>query len=232
MKRLFLFSLVVAAAALSAQHALDWPELSLRRIEIDRGLDPETVEQIRTVASDLHGSLLKLNLASVRSRLEQLPNVRSSTVSRKYPDRLVIDVERHEPLARWAPGGLVNIQGEIYTGSAFDWLPIFDGPSSRLSEMSGYYFYARSILGGLPENQSLVQLRVSARGEWQVFLNNGWVLNLGSRNIHARLKRFVEQYRQIVAHFDEVKYVDLRYPNGMAVMGERAPENEKEESLL
>jgi len=227
--RLFLIAAAASAGAL-CWHLADWRGIELREIRLSDGLDAATVKEVRAATSGLGGSILKIDLEDVKRRVESIPAVRAAEVRRSLPDRLDVDVEIRRPLARWAPGGLVDIHGEIYSGTPKDWLPIFDGSSSRLAEMAEYYFFARNILGSLPAGMGVVQLHLSDAGEWRAFLNNGWVLKLGSRDIHSRLKRFVDAHAGIAGRFAEVAYVDLRYPSGLAVKGEGAAteSNQKE----
>lgn len=214
-------------AALGAQ-ALS--SLELREIRVGRGASLVTKEDVLAAAGGLGDSLLGMDIGELRARLAALPNVRAATVRRELPDRLVVDVEGHQPLARWAHGGLVNIQGEIYPGAHRDWLPIFDGPSSRLVEMTEYHSYVTARLAEHGRGLAPVQLHLSELGEWRLFLDNGWVLNLGSRDIHARIRRFVGNHEAIASRLDNIGHLDLRYPNGIAVRGEIARTHTEKES--
>lgn len=219
-----------AALALAALGAHVLASLELREIRVGKGSALVTPDDVRAVTRDLGTAMIGLDLAEVRARVEAFPNVRSATVRRAFPGRLLIDVEGHQPLARWAHGGLVNIQGEIYPGVHRQWLPIFDGPGSRLVEMTEYLSYVRARLGEHGQGLRLVQMHLSDLGEWRLVLSNGWMLNLGSRDIHARIRRFVATHAEISARITNIVHLDLRYPNGIAVRGEvaRAQDTGKE----
>ncbi len=225
----FVAATVLAVTAVAGVEA--WNGFKVREIVLGSNVDSELREQVRAVVEEGGDSLLSLDLDKVRTRLNGLKNVRSSSVRRVLPDRIAVDMEEHQPLARWEPGGLVNVQGEMYSGTTDRWLPIFRGPGSRLPEMAEYYFYARHLLGSAGNGLQVVQLHLSDLGEWSMFLDNGWILNLGSHDAYARLKRFVETRTEIVRRFGEVSYIDLRYPNGMAVRGSIATIQQEKENV-
>jgi cell division protein FtsQ len=54
-------------------------------------------------------SLLFLDVAKIREKLQKLPLIKEASVTKLYPDRLLIEVEERQPFALWQKNGLVKI---------------------------------------------------------------------------------------------------------------------------
>ena len=61
-------------------------------------------------------------------------------------------------------------------------------------------------------------LELGPYSTWKAVLDNGIVLQIGHKEILTRLYHFVKVYPKMIGmHAKDVEYVDLRYPNGVAV---------------
>jgi len=155
------------------------------------------------------------SLAAVREAARHIPWVRDASVRRRFPDAIEVRFETHEPLARWADGGLVSTRGEVFIAEQSAFLPLFKGPAGAASRMAqAYPGLARAIA---PLAAAIVELRVSARGAWQVVLDSGLTLELGREDIIPRIERFVAAAPKLPAGALDGKVVDLRYANGFAM---------------
>lgn len=56
-----------------------------------------------------HNSLLFLDVAKIRESLQKIALIKEVSVTKLYPDRLLIEVEERQPFALWQKDGLVNI---------------------------------------------------------------------------------------------------------------------------
>jgi len=63
----------------------------------------------------------------------------------------------------------------------------------------------------------VAELRLSARGAWQLALDSGLTIELGRGDIHPRLERFVAAWPGLVARGVRTTHADLRYANGFAL---------------
>lgn len=175
-------------------------------------------------------TFFNLDIAAVRVLFETVPWVRRAEVRRMWPDRLEVRMEEHVPLARWGlpeEGRMVNTFGEVFsvagknvdsgTGSE---LPAFSGPAGTSLEVARSYAAFRSILAPIALEPRAVML--SPRYSWQLKLSNGMAVQLGRETekdkIADRLTRFAMIYPQSLAPLSRrLDYVDLRYPNGLAL---------------
>jgi len=155
------------------------------------------------------------SLDAVREAARRIPWVRDASVRRRFPDAIEVRFEAHEPLARWADGGLVSTRGEVFTAEHAAFLPLFKGPGGAASRMAqAYPGLAKAIA---PLAAAIVELRMSARGAWQVVLDSGLTLELGREDIVARIERFVAASPRLPAGALDGKVADLRYANGFAM---------------
>jgi len=171
------------------------------------------------VAKDLDKGFFKLNLAEVQNDVLLSPWVKSAQVSRVWPNKIVISVQERTPLAQWDKRSLVDRDGQIFTPEKKNMpsgLPAFSGPQDAVQDMVNNYAKFSQVLAA--EHLTIKSIHVSDRMSWSITLTNGLVVNLGRKEIIERLHRFVSVYGTIFASVHEnAKYVDMRYPNAMAV---------------
>jgi cell division protein FtsQ len=176
----------------------------------------DTPEVLQAVRNEVHGNLFTVDIERLRAALEKLPWVRSVNIRREFPNRLTVQLEEHQSLARWNNAALVNRQGEVFVAESEQVLPCFIGQGGYSKEVTQQYAQFTRQLAGL--NLQVAQLAQSPRHAWQLHLSNGMVLELGSEDMQQRLDRFVSVYPYSLAGMQgSVKYVDLRYRNGFAV---------------
>ena len=156
-----------------------------------------------------------VTLAAVREAALKVPWVRDATVRRRFPDAVEITFEAHQALARWSANRLVSTRGEVFAAEDAAPLPRFRGPEGTAAAMALEYPAMARLLA--PLASPIAELRLSARGAWQVALSSGLTLELGRGDARARAERFVAAWPQLAAKAVETSYADLRYPNGFAL---------------
>ncbi len=107
---------VVAAALLWLTRS---PGLSFRVIQLEGELQRNSVATVRANATPrLAGNFISIDLDKARAAFESVPWVRQATLRRIWPDRLVVRLDEHHPLALWQGDDgnqrLVNHFGEIF----------------------------------------------------------------------------------------------------------------------
>lgn len=167
----------------------------------------------------IRGNFFAVSAAEVRAAVEKLPWVRRASVRRVWPDRLELEVEEHEALARWGDDALVNTYGERFLATSDDvTLPLFVGPAGTEHEVAARY--ARFSAAVAPLQARVERVVLTQRLAWQLRLSGGLDVMLG-RDADAaelRLRRFVDAYASTLATIPgKHEYVDLRYPNGFAL---------------
>ena len=156
-------------------------------------------------------------LAAIREAARRVPWVRDAAVRRQFPDAIEITFEAHAALARWNDRQLVSVRGEVFTAEDAAVLPRFRGPEGAAAAMTAEYpaFVAALAALGSPVRE----LRLSARGAWEVTLDNGLAVELGRGDWQARAQRFAAAWPRLAEEARATRYADLRYPNGFALRG-------------
>lgn len=164
------------------------------------------------------GGFLTVDVAAIRDRAKGLPWVDQVSVRRVWPDSLQLWVEEHVPLSRWGEDGVLNVRGEVFhpkADSIPSWLPHLSGPEGSEKELATNYVSIKTRLAQL--GLKITDLIMDERRAWTMRLNDDLVIRLGSKDLQDRLARFYSVYPLLKEDKRELKEIDLRYTNGVAV---------------
>jgi cell division protein FtsQ len=202
------------------------PIFPLREVKVNGELHHVTRDQLKMIVSrHLQGNFFTLDLEKTRDAFQKLPWVRNVSIRRRWPDRLEVSVEEHRELARWGNIALVNTYGELFHAASDRDLPVFYGPGDGVREVAENF----KIYGEMLQSTGLkvTQVALSPRRAWQIGTDSGMVIELGRERVQERLGKFVVVYGQTLGKLNvQVRYADLRYPNGFAV---RRPQGQQAE---
>ena len=179
------------------------------------------------------GNFFTINLKNTQKAFKKLPWVRDISVRRKWPDKLIINIEEHKVLGRWRNLGLVNNHGEIFNAAFQEDLPIFYGKEALVKEITNKYYEINEILG--KELMQIGTITLSNRLSWEITTNNGLKIILGRDKIIVKLESFINQYQEVLYKMkNRIEYVDLRYKDGFSVrvVDESRTNPNKEKTIL
>ncbi|GAA0580372.1 hypothetical protein GCM10008997_31590 [Halomonas salifodinae] len=223
MRRGSLFGLVLMALVLVAGGRALWLWLDrpIERVVIDGQVRHVGPGYLRSQLAPLvvGETWLSVDLGELRERAREVGWLAEVRISRRWPDVLAFELEEQRPVARWHDDFLLNAAGEPF---AFDGeglptgLPDLAGPPGSGPEVLAYYRQLQARLEEL--GVAVTQLRLEARGAWRLQLDHSiWVM-LGRNDRPARLARFAAAWERELGQLEEhIRYIDLRYPNGIAV---------------
>ncbi|WP_152206030.1 cell division protein FtsQ/DivIB [Marinobacter changyiensis] len=200
--------------------ALSALDRQIGSIQIKGSLVGESREALEQRAGQWVGrSFFATDLADVKAEIERRPWVETAAVKRVWPDGLVIEVREKKPLAYWNNDQLISRSGLLFSPSNRDVagaLPKLSGPDERVEEVIST---ARMMAGVLTERGlGFAGLALEERGAWTLTMANGIEVVLGRDQVEQRFERFMTVYEgQLAARADEVKRIDARYTNGVAV---------------
>lgn len=174
----------------------------------------------------IKGNFFTANLDTVRIAFESVPWVRKAAVQREWPNKLIVTIEEHQPLATWDDNGrLLSVHGDLFTANLDE--AEEDGALLRLSGPNGSEKDVVARLADFrqwfaPLALSPVEVALSSRYAWTVRLNNGMTVELGREQnkftLKDRVVRLVQIYPQLLARLkDRIESVDMRYPTGLAL---------------
>jgi len=187
------------------------------------------------VESDLEKGLLAINIERVRNKLETLPWVAAAHIRREWPGRLTVDIEEHEPAARWNDYGLVSKRHEMFVPPQlhadsirhmewqehFSSLPRLTGADGRHDAVLDDYRHYQMKLAAL--NLTIVALNEDDRHSQTLELSNSVIVKLGYEQQRTRLDNFIAVHDRLVSEDQagQLLRFDMRYNNGFAFTGRR-----------
>ena len=202
------------------------PEFRIQHVVITGTLaNADRAHITAVVQQELRGTFFTLDLARSRDALQKVKWVRSVAVRRHWPARIEIAVEEQQPLARWNDVQLVNVQGEVFDAEYGEELPEFYAPEGTASEVTSRYREFSTLLAR--SQLSIDSLSRSARGAWDVKLDDGMVIALGREQVSERWTRWMnvsDRYRNRIAQGKALTAIDMRYANGFAARFAGLPE--------
>ena len=204
------------------------PMFALHTIRVEGDLTHNSALTIRANAAPrMAGNFFTMDLARARAAFEQVPWVRHAVVRRVWPDKLVVALEEHQPVALWEgeenSDKMVNSHGEVFEANVGDVeddsLPQFAGPEGASAQVLDMYRRLQPILATL--DVEVTALWLSGRGSWKVDLDDGASIELGrgtQDEVLERTTRFVRTVPQILHKYRApLESADLRHAEGYAV---------------
>ncbi|SOC55399.1 cell division protein FtsQ [Chromohalobacter canadensis] len=199
-----------------------WLDRPIERVSIGGDLDYVSATYLqRNLAPLVSGETwLSIDLDEVRDKARDIDWLSEVKVSREWPDALRFELFEQAPVAHWNDDKLLNTHGEPFSpGPVDDFgepLPDLAGPKGSGPEVLAYL---DSLLRRLKTlDLRVTQLRLEDRGAWRFQVNDSvWVI-LGRADLESRLARFTAAWqRQLGTQASQIRYIDLRYPNGVSV---------------
>ncbi len=219
----------VALCATAAAWLARQPYFALHSIAIEGDVARNSVSTIRAnAAPKLAGNFFSIDLQRARLAFESVPWVRHAVVRRVWPNRLVVTLEEHRPMALWAADDgndrLVNSFGEVFEANTGDVeddaLPRLAGPEHSSARMLALYRRLNPALKRI-EAGDIDTLHLSKRGSWRAELEGGAVIELGRGSddeVLARAGVLVRTLAQVTGHYQRpLEFADLRHADGYAV---------------
>ncbi|MEQ6887611.1 cell division protein FtsQ/DivIB [Halomonas sp. CS7] len=206
-----------------------WLDRPIERVSVRGELQYVSADYLRSrLAPLIQGQTwLSVDLSALRREAREIGWLKEVRVSREWPDALTFELVEQVPVARWSDGRLLNPAGEPFAFGPVtppDDLPDLAGPPDSGAEVLDYR--ARLATQFAPLGLEVRQLRLEPRGAWRFQLDSGvWVM-LGRNDRASRLGRLVAAWqRELGPLATHIRYIDLRYPNGVAVAwhGETEP---------
>jgi cell division protein FtsQ len=207
-----------------------WLDRPIERVSIRGELEHVSADYLREKLTPLvqGQSWLSIDLKALRRQARAIDWLAEVRVSRRWPDALTFELYEQNPVARWNDEFLLNSRGAPFRRDGVTIsgdLPDLAGPRGSGDEVLALYDRLQSGLASL--NFDVTQLRLEDRGAWRFQIDDGVWIMLGRTQRESRLARFAAAWRrQLATQSSRIRYIDLRYPNGVAVAwhGETNPQ--------
>ena len=224
--------LFAVAGLLLVGIALLWftrqPVFALGSIRIEGDMARNSLATIRVNAvPKLRGNFFSTDLKADQRAFESVPWVRRAVVQRVWPNRLLVRLEEHRPVAVWSrpesDDRLVNAQGEVFEANVGDVeddaLPVLEGPEGSSQAILAMLTRLQPLFARL--DWRVEALRMSSRLSWRAEFDSGAEMELGRGSddeVVARVERFIGTVSQVPPQFKRpIEYADLRHRDGYAL---------------
>lgn len=225
--------LILTILSLGAWYYIHLPTvLPIHNVKVIGNYQYVTQEQLRNaVLPDVARGFFNVNVLHSEQALVALPGVASASVRRIWPDAVSVVVIEKKPLARLKDGSLYAKDGTVFVpfqhvASDAD-LPLFEASSQDLAQVQAMYEQSVALLW--PDELVPTRVSYSNLGDWEIQVDQGFVMKLGNVDALSKLKKFAAEYRILIQlqpnqYFD---YVDMRYPSGFAIHWLSKPNSKK-----
>ncbi|MFO7809312.1 cell division protein FtsQ/DivIB [Guyparkeria sp.] len=189
-------------------------------LEIDGANRFATEERVRQELWPALGQgIWTVDITALRKRLMEDAWLTEVRITRKWPDRLLVDLQTHQPIATWNGERLLSAAGVVFEPQRRPVdlrLPQLAGPAGSQWTVWERYTSLTPVLAGV--GMELTGVAMSPRGSLSLSLASGAVIQTGQESLEARLQRLLDVYPDTLAgKMDQVERIDLRYSNGFAV---------------
>lgn len=226
-------ALVVLAAIALSRFANDPHRFPVTNVDVLGTLDYTDRDALRArIADELARGFHGLDIDVLRREVERLPWVASARVSRVWPARVSIEIEEHEPAARWNEDALLSKRLVLFRPpqlagddprhaewrEVFAELPRLSGADGRQADVfEDHRRYAAELARF---GVTVDALEEDARRSQTLALSNAVTVRLGYEDRELRLARFVDVYERLVAPLGgRAARFDMRYSDGFALQG-------------
>ena len=233
--KVFLFLSVLTAISLTFvtlyNYLLTSPYMKLAHVEI-RGVDKDMRNELLQMGGlTLEQGLLSLKLEVLKKEMEKHPWVRTATVERRFPDTLIVEVQKEEPvmLVLLDQFFYMNRQGRLFKPVSRDEemdFPILTGLSKTDPDQKGKLDQTAHVLNVLKAQedrwslQNLSEIHLNKNGGISLYFNHIRAAIRISRN---NLARNMEELKQVAKHLSKsgkinlVTQIDLNHVDGAIV---------------
>jgi cell division protein FtsQ len=176
-------------------------------------LNPAQLRQF--LLPQIHGGFFVLKMEPLKQSLLKTPWVEEVSI-RRIPGTLYVNVQEHQPVARWNDQFLINSHDQVIPAprDTPDGLPTLYGPQDSEQLVLSYFQQMNVLLK--PLNLQIQQIRYDERKNWELVLNNGVTVTIGRDDVLPRMERLARWYPRIVGD-QPITHIDLRYPNSIAL---------------
>lgn len=176
-------------------------------------------DQVRgRLLDQLDGGFFALDMARLTASVTELNWVASAELRREWPDTLHVTIQEHRPVAYWGDDQLLSDRGQLFAdmgSTRIQGLPSLYGPDEQRELVIKNWLDWRqaAAVRGL----RLTELRLSARGSWQVRYAGGLQVELGREHQQQRMTRMLKVLPQLNLN-NQPAVLDMRYSNGLALV--------------
>lgn len=225
------FVILIGSAAYLLRISHDPARFPVSNVDVMGTVDYANRETMMAVVRSYtaHG-FYGLDIGDLRRALEVQPWIGRARVSRVWPARITVEIEEHEPTARWNDDSLISKRLELFSPpqlqdgnarfaewqSVFASLPQLRGVPGRHPQLLDTYREFDRQLESI--GLTIDGLHEDERESLTLTLSNDVVVRLGYENKEIRMSRFLDVYERLSEKSTDAPLsFDMRYSNGFAL---------------
>lgn len=170
------------------------------------------------IAQEIDDEFLQIDLLKIKSVLIDDPWVEKVSLTRRWPDTLVVKIVEQKPIARWGEGFL-NQRGDIVAVpdmKGLEHLPWLRGEEIYAAEILQQYQDLSLLLR--PKGLEIIEMQCDSKKSWRLTLKGDVNISIGRDLVMEKMRRFVTVYdAELHQLWSDIKSIDVRYSNGIAV---------------
>ena len=191
-------------------------------ITIDlKNIENSSVDDIREVAKKYvrSKSFFNVDINYLQSKIENIDWISSANIRRSYPNKIIIFVTEHVPIAIWNNKDYLNQYGEIFTANKKNnKFPILISKNNKNKIIFEYLSLFSNDLIRHNINEKVVKIIEDDIRSISVILSSGITIKLGSKNVKEKIDIFFKVYQTLnSSDLSKMRYIDMRYSNGFSV---------------
>lgn len=224
-KRLTLFTgvMVICVFAYQRLDAYQLEHLAIKTVHINGTRQYTSENEVtKIIGAYTQNDFFNLKIEAMRDSLVAVPWVKSVSLRKEWPDRLVVNIEEHQPVAHWKDENqrnwLLSATGVQFESefSVPDTLPVFSGQNVNIEKIMNQYKTVSMAL--LPRDLSVKEVALNTRHEWLLVLSNGIQIKYLDDDASMAIQRMLLALNVLSAEqLKHVETIDLRYEHGFAV---------------
>lgn len=164
-------------------------------------------------------SIFTMNANDLINQLSSLDWVDKVDIIRTYPDKLSISMTFQKPIARWGDDTLLSDSNNLFkikNNLDYTYLPSLFAPTMERNKILDNFRMISKLLQ--PIESPVKSFVFSESGSLDITLDNGVALKFGKKNFMNKIVNMLSIYQHsLIDKKDSIEYIDLRYPNGIAV---------------
>ena len=160
-----------------------------------------------------------IRLGAIKTVLEDLPWIKTVDVRRVWPNSILININEKQAVAYWQNKELLSSDAKSFNPKeikSIGHLPRLSGPEDKAEFVMNNYHQMNRILRAVGLN--IESLYLEDRYSWQLILNNKMTVRVDVKKSLEKIKNMVSLLKRVsIEELEEIKSIDLRYENGMAI---------------
>lgn len=167
-------------------------------------------------------NFLSKSLIFIKNKIKELPLIQKISIRKKWPKKIFVNLVQFVPLAffnNFLIDKNANLLNNNYSSIHKIRLPIIIGPEGEEKKHLKKYFFLIKKLKEI--NIKILILLIKDNKSLKILTQDNILLKLGYKHHNIRLNNLINVYPLLLKDMNKnkkkIKYIDLRYINGLAV---------------